>query len=60
MDAAFQESVKLVSEAIKTLGFGVVVALWFMFRTDQRIEKMTGAIEALTESVKEFMRKEGE
>ena len=31
-------------EIVKQVGFPVVVACWFMFRTDRRLEALTSAI----------------
>jgi hypothetical protein len=34
-------------ELIRQLGFPIVVACWFMFRTDKRVDKLTAAVEKL-------------
>ena len=38
--SGFQAAVEIV----KQVGFPVVVACWFMFRTDKRLEALTDAI----------------
>ena len=34
-------------EIVKQVGFPVVVACWFMFRTDKRLESLTEAVNKL-------------
>ena len=41
--SGFQAAVEIV----KQVGFPVVVACWFMFRTDKRLETLTEAVNKL-------------
>ena len=38
-------AVEVVNEIIKQDGFPIVVALWFMFRTDKRLDKIALLLE---------------
>ena len=37
-----------VAQLIRDLGFPIVVACWFMFRTDKRIEKMAKTLNEIS------------
>jgi len=52
MDLTLDGIIKLIQQ----IGFPIAVALWFMFRTDKKIEKMTEALREVKEVLARIAR----
>lgn len=48
MDSA---SVNLITQFISTIGFPIFVAVWLLFRDAQEKEKMTAALDKLSDAI---------
>lgn len=48
MDSA---SVNLITQFISTIGFPIFVAVWLLFRDTQEKEKMTAALDKLSDAI---------
>lgn len=46
-----KETVAAFADVLKQVGFPIVAACWFMFRTDKRIDAMRASLDALTISL---------